>query len=145
MNSTGYTQWVPLITLSALNILLIIVAKGLLALAPAHMAKCKGRKPGIWWVYGFFLFTLSIVHIAILPVQDPNQPQPVSKPPVPPANPVQPAPQQNSEHRPNKEKPSETAEEALRKCKAQLDRGEIEEDEYEYRKSWILLKSGKNK
>ena len=140
MNSTGYTQWMPLITLSAVNILLIIVAKGLLALAPAHMAKCKGRQPGIWWVYGFFLFTLSIVHIAILPVQDPNQPQFVPKSPVPPAKPAQPAPQQNPESRPNEEKSSETVEEALRKCQEQLDRGEIEEDEYEYRKSWIMLK-----
>lgn len=43
---------------------LFIVA--MLAFIPAKVAESKGRSLGAWWVYGFFIFPIALVHALVL-------------------------------------------------------------------------------
>ncbi|UJD90118.1 zinc ribbon domain-containing protein [Rahnella aquatilis] len=45
--------------------LLIIAA--VLGLIPAFIAQSKGRSFGAWWLYGFLLFIVAIIHVLIIP------------------------------------------------------------------------------
>lgn len=47
-------------------IIMILILAGL-GCIPAHIAKNKGYRFGIWWLYGTFLFVISLIHIALLP------------------------------------------------------------------------------
>ncbi|CAN7678324.1 zinc ribbon domain-containing protein [Bosea sp. LjRoot90] len=49
-----------------MEIFILIVFMGLLALIPARIAASKGRDPGVWWFYGFFLFIIAIIHVALV-------------------------------------------------------------------------------
>lgn len=43
---------------------LIILA--ILACIPAKIAQDKGRNPALWFVYGFFLFLIALIHSLFL-------------------------------------------------------------------------------
>jgi len=45
----------------------------LLALIPASVAKNKGYSYGLWWFYGWMLWIIAIIHIALLPDKNKNQ------------------------------------------------------------------------
>lgn len=45
--------------------LLIIAA--VLGLIPAFIAQSKGRSFGAWWLYGFLLFIVAIIHVLVAP------------------------------------------------------------------------------
>ena len=44
----------------------LIVAAGL-AFIPASIAKKKGYSFGLWWLYGWLLFIVAIIHVAVIP------------------------------------------------------------------------------
>ena len=47
--------------------LFVLVSTGLLALIPANIAKSKGRSFGLWWLYGWMLFIIALIHAISLP------------------------------------------------------------------------------
>jgi hypothetical protein len=47
-------------------IVFLLLIMGLLAFIPANIASSKGRDPGVWWFYGFFLFIIAVIHAAML-------------------------------------------------------------------------------
>lgn len=48
------------------TIIMLLIPIGL-GFIPANIAKNKGYRFGLWWIYGTVLFILAIVHIALLP------------------------------------------------------------------------------
>ncbi len=42
------------------------IVGALLALIPAKIAGDKGRSFGLWWVYGFFLWLIALIHAAVI-------------------------------------------------------------------------------
>lgn len=96
----------------------LLVAAGL-GLIPANIAKKKGYSFGLWWLYGWLLFIVAIIHVSLIP--DKNQAQ------NPAQHPYQPAPSSAAS----------TADELL-KYKELLDAGAITQEEFD-RKKWDLL------
>lgn len=50
----------------------LITAAGL-AFIPASIAKQKGYSFGIWWFYGWMLFIVAIIHVAVIPNKNASQ------------------------------------------------------------------------
>ena len=48
----------------------IVIVAALLAFIPAAIAAEKGRSRGTWWVYGFLLFVVALVHSILLKPSD---------------------------------------------------------------------------
>lgn len=44
-----------------------LIVAALLALIPANIAKSKGRSFGLWWLYGWMLFIIALIHALSLP------------------------------------------------------------------------------
>ena len=44
-----------------------LAVAALLGLIPASIAKNKGYSFGLWWFYGWMLFIIAIIHVAIIP------------------------------------------------------------------------------
>ncbi|HCC8021689.1 TPA: zinc ribbon domain-containing protein [Klebsiella pneumoniae] len=44
-----------------------LVVAALLGLIPAFIAQSKGRSFGGWWLYGFLLFIVAIIHVLFVP------------------------------------------------------------------------------
>ncbi|MGJ0627968.1 zinc ribbon domain-containing protein [Xenorhabdus bovienii] len=42
--------------------LLVLIIAALLGLIPAQIAASKGRNFGVWWLYGFLLFIIALIH-----------------------------------------------------------------------------------
>lgn len=102
--------------LASYYFVVLLVAAGL-GLIPANIAKKKGYSFGLWWLYGWLLFIVAIIHVSLIP--DKTQEQ----------SPV--APGAGSWNTPN------TADELL-KYKQLLDAGAITQEEFD-RKKWELL------
>ena len=51
--------------------LVLLVAAGL-GLVPGSIAKQKGYSFGLWWFYGFMIFIVAIIHVAL--IKDKNAP-----------------------------------------------------------------------
>lgn len=51
-----YTYW----------ILVLVIAAGL-GLIPANIARKKGYSFGLWWLYGWMLFLVAIIHVSLIP------------------------------------------------------------------------------
>jgi len=49
-----------------MGFIIILAFFGLLPLLPAKIAQSKGREFGLWYVYGFFLFLIAIIHALLL-------------------------------------------------------------------------------
>lgn len=47
--------------------IILIILWGLIALVPANVAKNKGRNFSTWYLYGFLLWPIALIHIACLP------------------------------------------------------------------------------
>ena len=94
----------------------ILVVAALLGLIPANIAKKKGYSFGLWWLYGWLLFIVAIIHVSLIP--DKNQ-APVGMGGVP----VSPG--------------AQTADELL-KYKELLDAGAITQAEFDAKKRQLL-------
>ena len=46
-------------------VLTLMIAAGL-AFIPANIAKQKGHSFGLWWVYGWLLFIVAIIHVQFI-------------------------------------------------------------------------------
>ena len=98
-------------------LVVLLIAAGL-GFIPATIAKKKGYSFGLWWLYGWMLFIVAIIHVCLIP--DKNAPQapsagPVRRPPPPPG----------------------TADE-IRKYKELLDSGVLTQEEFEQKKRQLL-------
>jgi hypothetical protein len=49
-----------------MEIVVTLVVAALLGLIPAKIAKSKGYSFGKWWLYGFLLFIVAIIHVCVL-------------------------------------------------------------------------------
>jgi len=45
----------------------LLFVAALLGLIPAFIAQSKGRSFGAWWLYGFLLFIVAIIHVLVIP------------------------------------------------------------------------------
>ncbi|MCC8161565.1 MAG: SHOCT domain-containing protein [Oscillospiraceae bacterium] len=95
----------------------LIIAAGL-GFIPAAIAKKKGYNFGLWWLYGWLLFIVAIIHVSLIP--DKNAAQTDS--PVYQATSAQ------------------SAADELRKYKELTDSGVITEEEFAAKKKEQLLK-----
>ena len=95
-------------------IFVLLVAAGL-GLIPAFIAKEKGYSFGLWWLYGWMLFIVAIIHVILIP--DKNAP---SAPP------------------PRPKTPSIGAADEIRRYKELLDEGVITQEEFEQKKTQLL-------
>ena len=103
-----------------------LVVSALLALIPAPIAKNKGYRAGLWWLYGFFLFWIALIHALCLKDLM-AQPQKVTVVRTVPAKPAAPAPSANDA---NVKK--------LKQYKELLDSGVITQEEFEQKKKELL-------
>lgn len=49
------------------EIMTLLIIAILLALIPAYIAKNKGYSFFSWWVYGFLIFIVAIIHVCFIP------------------------------------------------------------------------------
>lgn len=49
-----------------IGFVIIIVLSAILATIPANIAKKKGHSYGLWWVYGWLLFIIAIIHVQFI-------------------------------------------------------------------------------
>lgn len=101
----------------------LIVAAGL-AFIPASIAKRKGYSFGLWWLYGWLLFIVAIIHVAVIPNK--NEVQPHNTQHTQGNAPTIPAVTNRS------------AADELKKYKELLDSGAITEEEYAIKKNQLL-------
>ncbi len=94
-------------------ILILLLAAGL-GCIPASIAQKKGYSFGLWWLYGWLLFIVAIIHVSLIP--DKNAPQAPSS-----ASPA-----------------GQSAADELKKYKELLDQGIITEDEFQTKKTQLL-------
>ena len=98
-------------------VLAIVIGLGVavgLAFIPASIAKRKGYSFGLWWLYGWLLFLVALIHICVIP--DKNAPDPSTQ----------------TNH-------ISTADE-LKKYKELLDEGALTEKEFQDKKEQLLKK-----
>ena len=97
-------------------VVVLLIAAGL-GFIPATIAKNKGYSFGLWWLYGWMLFIVAIIHVCLIP--DKNAPQ------TPPHGAVRRPP------------PWATGDEILQ-YKELLDSGVITQEEFEAKKKQLL-------
>ena len=95
----------------------LLIAAGL-GLIPAFIAEKKGYSFGLWWLYGWLLFIIALIHVSLIP--DKNAPQPTYNSSYSPSNFTQ------------------SAADELRKYKELLDDGIITEAEFNAKKEQLL-------
>ncbi len=112
------------IVISLITSVISLIVAALLALIPANIAKKKGHSFGVWWLYGWFLFIVALIHVQF--IEDKNAP----KMPYPngyiPYVPVE----TKSE--------SESAADELSKYKELFDQGVLTEEEFNAKKEQLL-------
>jgi len=101
---------------------LILAIAAVLGLVPANIAKQKGYSFGLWWFYGWMLFIVAIIHVAVLP--DKNAA--ASQNTVSQVDSAQAA------------KSMQSSADELKKFKELLDMGAITEEEYSEKKAELL-------
>ena len=94
-----------------------LAVSALIALIPACIAKNKGRSIGLWWLYGFFLFWIALIHALLM--SDKN-----AKPTVTVVR--------------NAPSSAETKLKMLKQYKELLDSGAITQEEFEEKKKTLF-------
>lgn len=61
----------------------LFFAAALLGLIPAFIAQSKGRSFGAWWLYGFLLFIVAIIHALVIPSDNTSSVNSSNSPPCP--------------------------------------------------------------
>ena len=102
--------------------IILIIAAGL-GFIPASIAKRKGYSFGLWWVYGWLLFIVAIIHVSLIP--DKN----VQQTPINQFNSIPYSPSSNA---------SQSAADELKKFKELFDAGVITEEEFQAKKEQLL-------
>ena len=98
----------------------LLIAAGL-AFIPANIAKKKGYSFGLWWVYGWLLFIVAIIHVNLIPDKNVQQTQ---------AN--------AAAVSPSRSVANQSAADELKKYKELLDQGVISEEEFKAKKEQLL-------
>ena len=57
-----------------MDIMLTLTFSAVLAFIPAIIAKNKGYSFGLWWLYGWLLFIVAIIHVCLKPNKKAQQP-----------------------------------------------------------------------
>lgn len=52
-----------------MTFLIGLAVAAVLGLIPASIAKNKGRSFGLWWVYGWLLFIVALIHSLVIKKQ----------------------------------------------------------------------------
>ena len=99
-------------------LLLVLSMAAVLGLIPAYIAKEKGYSFGLWWLYGWMLFIVAIIHAVCLPERYERNERPSSVPYTPTS--------------------AGSRADELGKYKKLLDEGAITEEEYQREKRQIL-------
>lgn len=126
LNVMSYTSFESndIIVIYIIASIVSLIISALLALIPANIAKKKGYSFGVWWLYGWFLFIVALIHVQF--VEDKNAP----KMPYPngyiPYVPVE----AKSE--------SESVADELSKYKKLFDQGVLTEEEFNAKKEQLL-------
>lgn len=102
-------------------LMILFMAVGL-GLIPATIAKNKGYNFWLWWLYGFFLWLVAVIHACVLPNKYALQQQPPYNNPMPPYAPPY----------------SQSAADEIKKYKELYDRGVITEEEFQAKKRQLL-------
>ena len=55
------------------GILFLIIGSAIAAVIPAKIAKYKGRSFSTWWVYGFLLFLIALIHSIVMKESESHQ------------------------------------------------------------------------
>ena len=114
------TENVLIVTIITIGISLVISL--LLPLIPARIAQNKGYSGGLWWLYGFFLFWIALIHSLFL--KDKNVKRVI--PPTPTKRVAPPTSQ------------SDTKVKKLKQYKELLDNGIITQEEFEQKKKELI-------
>ncbi len=93
-----------------------VIAAGL-AFIPANIAKHKGYSFGLWWLYGWLLFIIAIIHVSAIPNKNTRQ-----------------MPTNVASYYP----PTNTVADELKKYKELHDLGVITEEEFQAKKEQLL-------
>ena len=101
----------------------LIVAAGL-AFIPASIAKKKGYSFGLWWLYGWLLFIVAIIHVTVIPNKNEVRPHNAQNPQG-----SAPAVSVVTNH---------SAADELKKYKDLLDSGVITQEEFAIKKEQLL-------
>lgn len=100
------------------TIIALLTAAGL-AFIPAYIAKDKGYSFGIWWLYGWLLFIVAIIHVNLIPNMN-NRSDTNNATPV------------------NQLKTAHDITDTLKKLKELKDQGVITEEEFQSKKEEYL-------
>lgn len=52
-----------------MGFLIALAVAAVLGLIPASIAKKKGRSFGLWWLYGWLLFIVALIHSLVIKEQ----------------------------------------------------------------------------
>lgn len=100
--------------------IIVLVMAAILGLIPACIAKSKGHSFVLWWVYGWMLFIVAIIHVQFIPdLNKKNTEKHSSTIPYAPSS-------------------LGTVADEIQKYKSLLDEGAITEDEYQEKKKQLL-------
>lgn len=103
-------------------ILILVIAAGL-GLIPASIARSKGYSFGLWWLYGWMLFIVAVIHVSLLPDKNAQQ-------------------MFTDQASPNLYYPSsnyaQSAADELKKYKELFDQGVLTEEEFQAKKEQLL-------
>lgn len=92
-----------------------------LGLIPANIAKKKGYSFGLWWLYGWLLFIVAIIHVSLIPDKNATQMS-----------------MYNNSLNPYSPPSGQSAADELIKYKELLDQGIITEYEFQVKKNQLL-------
>ena len=101
-----------------------LIVAAALAVIPASIAKNKGYDFAIWWLYGWLLFIVAIIHVNFIPDKSANKFPIKQKPPVNADTPAQ--------------NTGKSAADELKKYKELMDKGVITPEEFQAKKEQLL-------
>ena len=103
--------------------ILVLGVAAALGLIPANIAKKKGYSFGLWWLYGWMLFIVAIIHVQFIPDKNASQSHLMSG---------------NIPYMPPTQTNTQSAVDELKKYKELFDEGVITEQEFQAKKDQLL-------
>ena len=103
---------------------ILLVLAAVLGLIPAYIAKSKGRSFALWWIYGWMLFIVAIIHVQFISDFNGNDAE------------------KRSSSIPYSPSSLGTVADEIQKYKNLLDQGTITEEEYREKKEQLLRLKG---
>ncbi len=62
----GYYDYSDIGTFVSAYLVAVLIVAALLGLIPASIAKKKGYSFGLWWLYGWMLFIVALIHSLLI-------------------------------------------------------------------------------